>query len=66
MSAEHSAERAASAGRKEPYNTDFLKRVEQYYNCVSKKDASYRVVDATKTIDEITKEVCTILWKIRV
>jgi len=61
MPAENSAERAASAGRKEPYNMAFLKQVGQYYDNVARRNSSYRIVDATKTENEITDEVIAII-----
>jgi len=62
----YSRERAESAGRKEPYNIDFLKQVEQYYDFLKEQNLSYRVVDATKTTDEVTKEVCALLCELKV
>jgi len=65
MPAELSIERAAFAGRKEPYNIAFLKQVQQYYDRVAENDSTYYIVDATKTISEVTEEVYKILWEIK-
>jgi len=63
--AEYSDKRAASAGRREPYDINFLKQVEQYYDSLREHNPSYHVIDATKTAEEITDAVCTLLCGLR-
>jgi len=63
--AEHSPERAQSARRKELYEIDFLRNVEQYYDCLEKNNPSYHVIDAEKTAEEVTKEVLALLCELK-
>lgn len=52
-----SVERAMLIGRPEPYSTDYLYKVKDYYDTQSENNPNYVTINADDSIDNITEAV---------